>query len=77
MIVIYNRDRLENFQKSLIECMKKASDLALKPSRVLKTNQEVYFQLKEDLGDFLIFKIILFLHLLFSSFFLVSCIYSP
>ena len=55
-IVVHNRDRPENFQNSIIECMGKAAfqavDLSLKPSRslfsVLKTDQEVFYPLKAD-----------------------------
>ena len=57
--MVYNRDQLKNFLKSLIVCTKKAafqaSDLALKPwplLSVLKLTKE-YFQLKEDLDDLL------------------------
>ena len=63
--MVHNRDQVEIFQNSLIECTGKAafqaSDLSLKPSwplfSVLKTGQarSILF-IEVDLGDFLIFQ---------------------
>jgi len=61
--------------ESIVKRSQALADLALKPSipllNVLKTNQEIVYQLKEDLDNFKIFKIVPFLHLLLSSCFVL------